>query len=361
MTPPGSDRRDPRPSLVAEPPVGGATETVTSPDPMERFAGARGWALFLDIDGTLLDLAPHPERVVVPADLPGRLRRLSRALDGALALVSGRPLAGIDRLFPRELDAVGTHGAEWRLNDRTEVLALPGVVRVGDRGSDREGDNVADKGGDRDCDRGAAGGASGEVARGRGPVGWPGAPSAGDPGGADPRGSAPAWLTRGGPAAGPLARLERLPGVWLEAKPRGLAIHYRQAPEQAEATRDLARALLVALGPAYRLQAGKEVLEILPAQASKGAGIRRLMALPPYRGRTPVFAGDDLTDEDGFAAVNALGGLSIRVGTGDGTQARYRLATPAALRDWLGRLEFHLAPAAEPFSLFDYPKSRSLP
>ena len=102
MTPPGSDRRDPRPSLVAEPLVGGATETVTSPDPMERFAGARGWALFLDIDGTLLDLAPHPERVVVPADLPGRLRRLSRALDGALALVSGRPLAGIDRLFPRE-------------------------------------------------------------------------------------------------------------------------------------------------------------------------------------------------------------------------------------------------------------------
>lgn len=311
MTPPGSDRRDPRPSLVAEPPVGGATETVTSPDPMERFAGARGWALFLDIDGTLLDLAPHPERVVVPADLPGRLRRLSRALDGALALVSGRPLAGIDRLFPRELDAVGTHGAEWRLNDRTEVLALPGV-----------GDKGGDKGGDRGGDSG---------------------------------------LLRGGPAAGPLARLERLPGVWLEAKPRGLAIHYRQAPEWAETTRDLARALLVALGPAYRLQAGKEVLEILPAQASKGAGIRRLMALPPYRGRTPVFAGDDLTDEDGFAAVNALGGLSIRVGTGDGTQARYRLATPAALRDWLGRLEFHLAPAAEPFSLFDYPKSRSLP
>ena len=311
MTPPGSDRRDPRPSLVAEPPVGGATETVTSPDPMERFAGARGWALFLDIDGTLLDLAPHPERVVVPADLPGRLRRLSRALDGALALVSGRPLAGIDRLFPRELDAVGTHGAEWRLNDRTEVLALPGV-----------GDKGGDKGGDRGGDSG---------------------------------------LLRGGPAAGPLARLERLPGVWLEAKPRGLAIHYRQAPEWAETTRDLARALLVALGPAYRLQAGKEVLEILPAQASKGAGIRRLMALPPYRGRTPVFAGDDLTDEDGFAAVNALGGLSIRVGTGDGTQARHRLATPAALRDWLGRLESHLAPAAEPFSLVDDPRSRSLP
>ena len=315
--------------------------TVTSPDPMERFTGARGWALFLDIDGTLLDLAPHPERVVVPADLPERLRRLSWALGGALALVSGRPLAGIDRLFPLELDAVGTHGAEWRLNGRTEVLALPGVARV--------------------VDRGAVGGASGEVARARGSVGWPGAPSAGDPGGADPPGPALAWLPRGGPAAGPLARLERLPGVWLEAKPRGLAIHYRQAPEWAEATHHLARALLVALGPAYRLQAGKEVLEILPAQASKGAGIRRLMALPPYRGRTPVFAGDDLTDEDGFAAVNALGGISIRVGRGDGTQARHRLATPAALRDWLRRLESHLVPAAESFALVDDPKSRSLP
>ncbi|MGB7551394.1 MAG: trehalose-phosphatase, partial [Chromatiaceae bacterium] len=69
------------------------------------------WTLFLDIDGTLLELAPRPELVMVPPDLPARLYRLADALGGALALVSGRPLATIDWLFPVGLDAVGTHGA----------------------------------------------------------------------------------------------------------------------------------------------------------------------------------------------------------------------------------------------------------
>ena len=316
------------------------TARVSTPGPLASLAGAERWALFLDIDGTLLELAPHPDRVVVPAELPGRLRRLSRALDSALALVSGRPLGGIDRLFPRELDAVGTHGAEWRLGGR-----IYGLARA-DGGAERASYAVGEgRGGQRQTLREAQGqvrlpGAAGEGERGGG----------GDSGGEDPIKAevgplAMPRLPLAGRAKDLLARLEGLPGVWLEAKPRGLALHYRQAPDQVVVTRDVVEALLQALGPAYRLQAGKEVLEILPAQASKGAGIRRLMAWPPYRGRTPVFAGDDLTDEDGFAAVNALGGISIRVGTGDGTQARYRLATPAALRDWLGRLEAHLAPA----------------
>lgn len=306
------------------------TRMVPAPGPLASLAGAEGWALFLDIDGTLLELAPHPDQVRVPAALPGRLRRLSRALDGALALVSGRPLGGIDRLFPSELDAVGTHGAEWRLGGRTYGLALPGH-RVGDdddaasAGAEAQG-TVWPSGTGREMDR----------------VGG------GDPNGAILAARAMSHLPLAGRARDLLARLEGLPGVWLEAKPRGLALHYRQAPDLAVVARDLVEAVLRALGPAYRLQAGKEVLEILPAQASKGAGIRRLMALPPYQGRLPVFAGDDLTDEDGFAAVNALGGISIRVGVGDGTQARYRLATPAALRDWLGRLEARLASAPEP-------------
>ena len=315
------------------------TRRVPTPDPVASLAGAAGWALFLDIDGTLLELAPHPDRVVVPAELPRRLRRLSRALDGALALVSGRPLGGIDRLFPRELDAVGTHGAEWRLGGRIYGLTWA------DGGAERAGYAVGEgRGGQRQAQR--------EAQR---QVRLPGAAGEGEHGGQDPIKAevGPLAMTRlplAGSARDLLARLERLPGVWVEAKPQGLALHYRQAPDQAVVTRDLMGAVLQALGPAYRLQAGKEVLEILPAEASKGAGIRRLMAWPPYRGRTPVFAGDDLTDEDGFAAVNALGGISIRVGTGDGTQARYRLATPAALLDWLERLEIHLASAPAPAS-----------
>jgi trehalose 6-phosphate phosphatase len=72
-------------------------------------------ALFLDIDGTLLDIAPRPDAVAVPGELPCDLIRLNRCLGGALALVSGRPLAEIDQLFaPLRLSAIGCHGAEIR-------------------------------------------------------------------------------------------------------------------------------------------------------------------------------------------------------------------------------------------------------
>ena len=83
------------------------------------------WALFLDIDGTLLDLAPTPGTVVVPKDLPGLLEALTRRFGGALALVSGRSLESIDSLFPGHPDAVGCHGAEWRLGGQTFVPPAP--------------------------------------------------------------------------------------------------------------------------------------------------------------------------------------------------------------------------------------------
>ena len=71
--------------------------------------------LFLDVDGTLLDLAPRPEAVEVPTDLPDTLAAAERRLDGALALISGRPIEQLDRLFaPLRLPASGTHGAEIR-------------------------------------------------------------------------------------------------------------------------------------------------------------------------------------------------------------------------------------------------------
>src|SRR5258708_32307022 len=74
-------------------------------------------ALFLDIDGTLLDIAPTPTSVVVPDTLRHDLQQARRALNGAVALVSGGAIADIDRLFaPLRLAASGQHGAELRLD-----------------------------------------------------------------------------------------------------------------------------------------------------------------------------------------------------------------------------------------------------
>jgi trehalose 6-phosphate phosphatase len=80
----------------------------------------------------------------------------------------------------------------------------------------------------------------------------------------------------------------------------------------------------------------KDIFEILPVGYGKGSAIRRFMDRPPYAGRTPVFAGDDLTDEDGFAAVDALGGISVGVGERAVTRAGHGLDSPGATRALLG-------------------------
>jgi trehalose 6-phosphate phosphatase len=98
----------------------------------------RNSALFLDIDGTLLDMARVPDAVVVPADLRIALVRLYDELEGALAFVSGRSLTAIDRLFaPLRTAAIGCHGAELRGADgslRTLAEPIPGPVRTIFRG-----------------------------------------------------------------------------------------------------------------------------------------------------------------------------------------------------------------------------------
>ena len=242
------------------------------PTPRDCPTWARDWALFLDIDGTLLDLAPEPQAVQVPPGLEARVGALALGLGGALALVSGRPLSDIDRFFPAGFDAAGTHGAQWRLGG-TETAPGPEVQ------------------------------------------------------------AALAEIT-------PLLRegTDALPGVLVERKPHAIALHYRLAPEHSVQVRSLAGRAAQALGPAFRLQEGKRVMEILPAQAGKGVAIERFMGHPPYAGRTPVFVGDDRTDEDGFAVVNTLAGLSVRVGDGGPTQARFRLHSPTEVRDWLAGL-----------------------
>jgi trehalose 6-phosphate phosphatase len=245
---------------------------VTVPPPLDRAS-----ALLIDVDGTLLEIAPHPDRVEVPPGLPRLLERLSGERDGALALISGRPIADLDRLLqPWHGAAAGLHGIERRRPDgsRVESAAVP-------------------------ADRAAA-----------------------------------AALDRLRPE---LQALERQrPGVWLEDKGRTLALHYRAVPEAEAEIRDRAEQLLREQGDGLRLIPGRMVVEFQPRHHGKGGAIAAFMAEPPFRGRLPVFLGDDTTDEEGFAEVNRRGGLSIRVGAPLATSAAAgSLPSVAAALDWL--------------------------
>jgi trehalose 6-phosphate phosphatase len=123
------------------------------------------------------------------------------------------------------------------------------------------------------------------------------------------------------------------PGLRVEEKPGGLALHYRLAPDraaEAEAWADEA-----AGRHGLRVQPGKMVLELLPRGVDKGEAVRRLMAEPPFAGARPVFVGDDLTDEHGFEAAAALGGAGILVGPPRETAARWHLPDVAAVHGWL--------------------------
>ena len=245
---------------------------MTVPPPLDRAS-----ALLIDVDGTLLEIAPHPDRVEVPPGLPRLLERLAGERDGALALVSGRPIADLDRLFePWHGAAAGLHGIERRRPDgsRVESEATP-------------------------ADAAAA-----------------------------------AALDRLRPE---LRAVERQrPGVWLEDKRRTLALHYRAVPEAGAEIRDRAERLLREQGDGLRLIPGKMVVEFQPRGHGKDGAIAAFMAEPPFRGRLPVFLGDDTTDEEGFAEVNRRGGLSIRVGAPLATSAAaYSLPSVAAARDWL--------------------------
>jgi len=124
------------------------------------------------------------------------------------------------------------------------------------------------------------------------------------------------------------------PALLLESKGVSFALHFRQAPELAETARALADEFVARYPDVLALQPGKCVFELKPKGASKGEVIRRFMQEPPFNRRMPIFLGDDLTDEAGFAAVNAMGGLSIKVGEGQ-SAAQSRLESVDAVGTWL--------------------------
>ncbi len=220
-------------------------------------------ALFLDFDGTLVDLAPQPEAVIVPSGMVGTLTALNHYLGGALALISGRPIEQIDAfLQPLRLPTAGVHGTERRsaAGDVTLLSTHP--------------------------------------------------------------------LQRVEEAA--LALAARYPALRVENKRGSLALHYRQAPDLELACLQAMQAA-VEESPGLTLLRGKMVVEAKPGGASKGHAIEAFMQERPFAGRCPVFVGDDFTDEVGFATVQRLRGMGVKVGEG-ASVAFQRLASPAVFR-----------------------------
>lgn len=249
----------------------------TAPPPDARQAPpapADDWALFLDVDGCLIDLAPAPDAVSVPAALLARLDELHERLDGALALVSGRAIVTLDTLFaPSRFNAAGLHGAEHRHIGVRSVASepAPGLERLHD-----------------DAVRLAA----------------------------------------------------IYDGALVEHKGSAIALHWRQAPDAEHAMQAFATHSLSQL-PGYRLQHGKQMVELLPGNsdeggADKGEAITTFLETPHFAGRLPVFAGDDLTDEAGFAAVNARDGISVLVGPPRESAAHFGLPGTASVYAWIG-------------------------
>lgn len=225
----------------------------------------RSNALFLDLDGTLLEIAPTPELVVVPPGLPALLCSLYGLLGGALAIVTGRSMKVIDELLaPFNGSAAGEHGVSLRFPDGSREN-LPRGVAVPD-----------------------------------------------------------SWR------AALVAAAERWPGVLVEPKEHGVAVHYRLAPERGNEVWRLVRALVPQDHPAFRLIPAREAVEIGPRAVSKGYAVERLMALAPFEGRRPIFVGDDFTDEAGMAAARQFGGEGLRVAEVFG-------GDPVAVRAWLTR------------------------
>jgi trehalose 6-phosphate phosphatase len=128
--------------------------------------------------------------------------------------------------------------------------------------------------------------------------------------------------------------LARHPGLLLEDKGLTLALHYRQAPHLASYAQRLMARLANEANAGLEVQRGKCVAEVKPAGIDKGTAVAEYLTESPFKGRRAVFIGDDLNDEHGFAEVNRLDGISIRVGKGPSC-ARFRLRDVAAVRRWL--------------------------
>lgn len=123
------------------------------------------------------------------------------------------------------------------------------------------------------------------------------------------------------------------PGLLLERKNGAVALHYRAHPELERNCIELMQTVVDSTDDAV-LKHGKMVVEATVAAGDKGKAIAAFMTEPPFAGRRPVFAGDDITDEDAFTVVNDMGGITIKIGDG-ATAASWRASTSKDFVRWL--------------------------
>lgn len=222
-------------------------------------------AVFTDFDGTLVEIAETPDAIDVPDTLPHQLQSLIDDFDHAFAVITGREIADIDRYL--------------------SPLQLPVAGAHGAQRRRADGSlDVLDE---------ALSDAADEIAGQLQPL------------------------------------LQAHPDLLLEAKDGAVALHYRQAPELAEAC-ILAMREAIAVHHDFTLVEGKMVIEARPAGFDKGSALRAFMQEEPFVGRVPVFIGDDTTDEDAFRVAQELGGIGIKLGPGE-TVARMRIADVASV------------------------------
>lgn len=224
-------------------------------------------ALFLDLDGTLAPLVARPQLVGPDPVRNGLLRDLNVALEGRLAIVSGRSIEDVDRIVGGNIESVaGLHGLERRSRAKglESAAAHPQLEKA-------------------------------------------------------------------------IAVVEAFgrtrPEVLIERKSLGVAVHYREAPESAADVLGFTRRVAWATG--LKLQEGQMVAELRCPGADKGDMVRAFMAEAPFAGRFPIFVGDDITDEDGFAAASKLDGVGVLVGGPRATNAACRLSDVQDVLHWL--------------------------
>src|SRR4051794_38729485 len=230
-------------------------------------------AILLDIDGTLLDLMPTPREVWVPPGLSETLKGLAERTSGALALVSGRSLNDIDLIFAPDV-----------------YRAVAGHGAEMRLSVDSEADDVHAPPMDKELKRRLAA----------------------------------------------IAKLS--PGILLEDKGYSLALHYRLAPHAEKAIYAAVSLIRADLPNApIEVMPGKCVCEIKHSGFNKASGVVELMTHDPFKGRRPIFIGDDVTGESVCAIRRELRGLAFSVGRRAKSVVSH-FAEPRGVRQWLARL-----------------------